>query len=213
MSTSKNFSAAQSPKQTTDDLLNTLPVRRGHFLLESGCHTDLWFALDALFLSPQDIAPQVKDLAELLRPSQISAVCGPLLGGAFLAQSLAGQLGVRFYFTQPVAVGPTADDQLFAAEYRLPSDLRRHVATERVAVVDDCISAGSSVRATSTELAAAGATTVVVGTMLLLGDRAANHFSALNVPVVSLAHQGFNLWTPGECPLCGSGEPLEDPTG
>lgn len=199
----------------TDELFDALPVRRGHFVLESGCHTDLWFTLDALFVSPHNIVPQVKALAELLRPFEISAVCGPLLGGAFLAQSLAGQLDVRFYFTQPVTVarGGNTNGNLFRAEYRLPSELRRQVATERIAVVDDCVSAGSSVRATSAELTAAGASTAVVGTMLLLGNRATEHFSAMGVPVVSLAHQEFNLWTPGECPLCACGERLEDPTG
>ena len=73
----------------TDDMLKALPARRGHFLLESGYHTDLWFTLDALFVAPKDIAPRVVALAELLRPYSISAVCGPLLGGAFLAQAVA----------------------------------------------------------------------------------------------------------------------------
>jgi len=29
-----------------------VPARRGHFLLESGYHTDLWFSLDGLFREP-----------------------------------------------------------------------------------------------------------------------------------------------------------------
>jgi orotate phosphoribosyltransferase len=191
------------------DILKSLPVRRGHFHLESGYHTDLWFTLDALFTAPHEIAPHVAALSELLRPYHVSAVCGPLLGGAFLAQAVATHMGLRFYFTRQA---PVKDDgSLFTAEYRLPSELRRRVGQERIAVVDDCISAGSSVRATAAELAAAGAQTAVVGTILLLGDEAVEYFSARGVPVVAPARQGFNLWAPAECPLCLNGMPLENP--
>jgi orotate phosphoribosyltransferase len=193
----------------TDDILEALPARRGHFLLESGYHTDLWFTLDALFVAPHEIAPQVAALAELLRPYSISAICGPLLGGAFLAHALATQMGIRFYFSEPAP--SKTDGGLFAAEYRLPPELRRRVRNERIAVVDDIISAGSSVRATGLELSAAGASTLVVGTMVLLGNQATEYFSARGVPLVALAREKFNLWAPAECSLCRTGAPLENP--
>jgi len=34
----------------TSDLIKSLPARRGHFLLESGYHSDFWFTLDALHM-------------------------------------------------------------------------------------------------------------------------------------------------------------------
>ena len=196
-------------RQVTDDILKTLPVRRGHFLLESGYHTDLWFTLDALFMDPHEIAPQVASLAEMLRPYSISAICGPLLGGAFLAHAVAAQMGICFYFSQPAPL--KTNRGLFAAEYRLPPELRRRVRNERVAVVDDIISAGSSVRATASELTAAGASTMVVGTLVLLGNQATEYFSARGVPLVGLAREKFNRWAPAECPLCRTGAPLENP--
>ncbi|HYJ84570.1 MAG TPA: phosphoribosyltransferase family protein [Pyrinomonadaceae bacterium] len=196
----------------TSDFIKSLPARRGHFLLESGYHTDFWFTLDALFVDPGKIAKQVSSLAEMLRPYKISAVCGPLLGGAFLAYAVASHMGLRFYYTQPdQSIDTTSEDELFAARYRLPTELRRQISNERVAIVDDFISAGSSVRATASELIAAGATTAVVGTMMLLGNQAVEYFSERAVPVVSVRKQEFNLWAPGECPLCRSGTPLENP--
>jgi orotate phosphoribosyltransferase len=196
----------------TAELIKTLPARRGHFLLESGYHTDLWFTLDTLFVEPLEIADQVSALFELLRPYQVSAVCGPLLGGAFLAHTLAARMGLRFYYTQPdQETNNTHEDKLFAARYRLPTELRRRVRTERVAIVDDFISAGSSVRATARELEEAGATISVVGTMMLLGNQAVEFFSHRAVPVVAVAKQDFNLWSPGDCPLCKNGAPLEKP--
>ncbi len=194
------------------DLIESLPARRGHFLLESGYHTDFWFTLDALFIEPLEIADQVSALSELLRPYQISAVCGPLLGGAFLAHAVATQMGARFYYTQPDPRANTpGEGELFAARYRLPTELRQRVRIERIAIIDDFISAGSSVRATADELEEAGATTAVVGAMMLLGNQAVEYFSNRAVPVVSVAKQDFNLWSPGECPLCKSGPPLEKP--
>lgn len=201
----------------TDDILRNLPARRGHFLLESGYHTDLWFNLDALFVSPEKIAPQVSALAKLLRPYQVSAVCGPLLGGAFLAQAVAINLGLNFYFTEPAPLKTDREGDrpglpsLFAAEYRLPADLRQQVRGERIAIVDDVISAGSSVRATATELEAAGASIIVVGALVILGNEAVEHFSARGVPLVAVTRADFNLWTPAACPRCRTGERLENP--
>ncbi len=193
----------------TDDLLKSLPARRGHFLLESGYHTDLWFNLDALFVAPYDLAPQIATLSELLRPYSISAVCGPLLGGAFLAYAVAAHMGLRFYFTQQVPA--KTEGPLFAAEYQLPPELRRQVGDERIAIVDDIVSAGSSVRATAADLTAAGAKTVVVGTLLVLGNQAVDYLSARGIPLVALGRQDFNLWAPAKCPLCRAGASLEDP--
>lgn len=201
----------------TTRIVDTLTARRGHFLLESGYHSDLWFSLDALFLEPQTIAPVVDRLADLLRPYSVSAICGPLLGGAFLAHALAMRMGLHFYYTQPSIAkhgsSETSTNELFKARYSLPSDLRSRVRDERVAIVDDVISAGSSVRATATELAQAGATIIVVGTIMLLGNEANRHFGESDVPLVAVTKQDFNLWPPHECPLCASESQLENPSG
>ncbi|HVQ39841.1 MAG TPA: phosphoribosyltransferase family protein [Pyrinomonadaceae bacterium] len=193
----------------TGDILKTLPVRRGHFLLESGYHTDRWFTLDALFLSPEDMTPQVNALVDMLKPYAITAVCGPLLGGAFLAQAVALHMGVHFYFTEPTSEKTGAG--LFAVKYQLPPALRALVSSERIAIVDDMISAGSSVRATAAELMAAGAPTVVIGTLVLLGNQATEYFATSGVPLVALTRENFNLWSPSACSLCQTEIPLENP--
>ena len=193
----------------TEDVLAALPIQRGHFLLESGYHSDTWFLLDGLFADPATVAPLVATLAERLRPHGARAVCGPLLGGAFLAQALATSLGTRFFYTEPASSPhPTA---LFSAEYQLSPASRRLVRGEPIAVVDDAISAGSSVRATVGALEAAGASTVVVGALVILGDRALMHFAEQGVPVETLQRRRFDLWQPSECPLCRLGTSLDSP--
>jgi orotate phosphoribosyltransferase len=179
-----------------------LPAREGH-------HTDLWLTLDALFVDPAAIAPVVAALADKLRAHSPSAICGPLFGGAFLAQALAATLGMRFYYTEPAPASSASG--LFTAEYRLPSEQRRRIRGERLAIVDDLISAGSSTRATIAAVTTAKASAIVVGTLVVLGDEGLSHFSSRGVPVETLGRRDASLWKPDECPLCRAGRPLEDP--
>lgn len=194
----------------TSDLLAAVPSRDGHFRLESGYHTNTWLTLDGLFTDAAAIMPAVAALADRLRPYEPTAICGPFVGGAFLAQLLAVQLQARFFYTQPVAVD--ASEGLFSARYDLTPDLRRRIAGERVAVVDEVISAGSSVRATVTAVEAAGASVVAVAALVVLGDAALAHFARARIPVETLDARPFPMWTPDRCPFCAAGVDLEDPT-
>lgn len=188
--------------------LPALPGREGHFRLESGLHTDRWLTLDALFASPGDAAPLITALAARLKSYSVAGVCGPLVGGAFLAQSLAAALGVDFYFSEPETTPRSAG--LFSAEYRVPAGLRSRMSGARLALVDDVISAGSSVRATAKAVAGAGASIVVVGTLLALGTVALDHFARLEIPVEALERRELSLWSPETCPLCRAGAALHD---
>jgi orotate phosphoribosyltransferase len=193
-----------------DDILSALPVREGHFRLESGYHADVWFTLDALFAEPHEVAPLVSALATRLANYRPTAICGPLLGGAFLAQALAIELGTQFLYSQPHANSTSAE--LFAASYVLPPELQKRARGQRVALVDDVISAGSSVRATAATLGETGASIVAVGTLVLLGSKAAGHFAGLGVPIEALARREFTTWAPSDCPQCKVGKALENPT-
>jgi orotate phosphoribosyltransferase len=193
------------------DVLDALPARRGHFALESGYHTDLWLTLDALFVDPVAIAPLVAALAGRLRAHAPTAVCGPLLGGAFLAQAIATHLAVKFFAVEPAPAAAAPAGELFAARYRLPPGQRALVRGERVAVVDDAISAGSSVRAAIAALTDAGASIAAVGALLVLGDAARAHFAAQRVPVEMLGHRALSLSAPDACALCRAGVALERP--
>ncbi len=190
-----------------DDILSALPACEGHFVTESGYHTNLWLSLDALFVYPRTLAPRIAALAARLRPYDLSAVCGPLLGGAFVAQALSSYLRIAFFFAEPVpgAAGPG----LFRTRYRLPEALKASVRGARVAVVDDVISAGSSVRATASALVDAGASIAVVGTLFTLGSVGIDHFADAGIPVEALGHSDLAMWPPDACPLCLTGTPLQ----
>ena len=176
--------------------------------MESGHHGGLWLDLDPLFAEPRRIAPFVDRLANRLRPHDVELICGPLLGGAFLAQLVAHALGAGFCFTKRVM--PARAEGLYQASYRLPAAMTPRVRARRIAIVDDVMSAGSALRGTYLELEAHGGEPVVAGALLVLGDVGASWFADRTVPVEAVVRDEYRLWAPAGCPLCASGEPLED---
>jgi orotate phosphoribosyltransferase len=189
-------------------VLDLMSARTGHFRLESGHHGELWLELDAMFWSATALDPLVVELADRLEPHAADVVCGPLVGGALLAQLVAARLGADFCFTERTSTG---DGGLYTAAYRLPSALAARVAGRRVAIVDDVVNAGSAVRATLTALTAAGAQPVALGALLTLGSTPAAVAAAAGLPLEALATRANELWEPSACPRCAAGEPVNPP--
>lgn len=190
------------------DLLKMLSAREGHFKLESGHHNNFWLDLDLLFLRPRAVHRFAVELANRLVKHSPDAICGPLVGGALVAEMIASELDVEFFYTERFV--PAQRDALYSMEYRLPSGLRKPIHGKAVAIVDDVISAGSAVRGTLTEIQTYGARPVAIGALLVLGDLAVNFFAERNLPLERIANQPSSLWLPSECPLCAAQVPLED---
>ena len=187
--------------------LRLVQGRRGHFRLESGHHSALWLDLDALFADPQAIAPFVAALAAQVRDHAVDVVCGPLLGGAFLAQLVAQSLAAEFSFTERSAVKA---EGLYGTRYELPPAHRTRLRGRRVALVDDVMSAGSALRGTHAALQAQGAIPVVAGALLVLGNLGAGYFAQQHLPLAAVLREDYELWTPAACPMCMARQPLED---
>ena len=192
---------------TADRLIEALPARRGHFRLESGHHGELWLDLDALFARPASLAPFVAELAERLSGCGAEVVCGPLVGGAFVAQAVADRLGIEASWTERVAA--PSGGGLYAARYRIPEALRDRLGGRPVAVVDDVVNAGSATRATIADLRACDARPIALGALLVLGDGAAQLARAEGLALASIATLANAIWEPGDCPLCAAGVALE----
>jgi len=181
--------------------------RTGHFGMESGLHSALWLDLDALFASPIHVEPFISALADMLHPLRVDAVCGPVLGGAFLAQRVAHMIGAEFWYTEPAA--PADGPGLYRARYSLPLAFAKRLSRPRLALVDDVMSAGSSLRATYAELYA-HTHVIAVGSLLQLGTVGASYFAEHGISVKSVLQQAFEMWPPTECPHCAAGAPLEN---
>jgi len=197
--------ARRSAGSMSSAVLRLIAARRGHFLLESGHHGDLWLELDSLFAPSTSLEPLVRDLAERLVRHRPQAICGPATGGALLAQKIASLHGLEFFPAARLAK-PAG-----GAGYKIPETVRGTLRGKKVALVDDAINAGSAVKATLADLDACGAKVVAVGALLVLGDAAAEFCSARGLPLEFLEQLPNLLWLPADCPLCAASVPLEKP--
>ena len=187
-------------------ILDRLGAARGHFRYESGHHGELWLDLDRLFLDPRALAPLARELAARLAQREVEAVVGPLAGGAFLAQMIAADLGVRFAYAAPAP--PSRGDALFSVAYRLPATVAPLLKGRRVAIVDDAVNAGSALRGTFRALIDAGAKPAAAGALVVLGDSVTPFLKQEGLALERLMSLPNPLWTPSECPLCARGIPL-----
>jgi len=157
---------------------------------------------------PQPVQRLAAQLAAQLEPYAVEMVCGPLVGGAFIAQMVAEALNVEFCYSERF-VQPERNT-LFPVQYLVPGGLRKNVEGKRAAILDDAISAGSAVRGTLADLLVWGAKPVVVGALLVIGSISSSFFASQNMPLENLTEVSSNLWEPSQCPLCASNTPLED---
>src|SRR5262249_11240708 len=159
--------------------------------------------LDLLYLRPGRLRRFAVELARRLAAHRVEAVCGPLVGGAFLAQIVAQELDVEFYFAEQFA--RPRDDGLYPVGYRIPDALRPGARGKATAIVDDVINAGSAVRGAFMDLQACGARAVAIGALLVLGSPASSFAASEGVSLESLACLPNTLWEPSVCPLCDAG--------
>ncbi|MGF6229864.1 orotate phosphoribosyltransferase [Inquilinus ginsengisoli] len=185
-------------------LRQAVSATRGHFRYESGHHGDLWLDLDSLFLDAARMRGWAAALAGQAAGLGAEIVCGPLTGGAFLAQFVAAELGLGFIHAERhVADG--------AVQYRIPAPLAATLAGRRVLVVDDAINAGSAVNLTLAELRRHGAVLAGIACLLTLGEAAGRVAAAEGVALLALAALERGMWRPEDCPLCAAGTLLATP--
>jgi orotate phosphoribosyltransferase len=197
-------------REIQDEVTRLLPARRGHFLLESGHHGELWLDLELLCLRPERIRRHAAQIAALLAAHNLNVevVCGPLVEGAFVALTVAETLGLPFTYAERFA--DLSKDALYPVQYRLPHALRDVVRGKRVAIVNDVVNAGSAIRGTFADLQACGAQPVAIGALVVLGQSAAKFAADHKLALEKIASLPNEIWIPAECPLCGRGIPLED---
>lgn len=187
----------QAVEQT---ILQAVSARRGHFVYESGHHGDLWLELDSLFVDAPRMQQWAAALANQAATCRPQFVCGPLTGGAFVAQLLAAELGAKFVFAEREVA---ADGQV---QYHIPHTLRPLLVDQPVLLVDDAVNAGSALRATAAELQACRAQLVGFAALLVLGAAASQMAGQYGVPFFALAALQRGMWTAENCPLCQTGE-------
>ena len=170
-------------------------LEKGHFLMKSGRHADLF--LQCVHLAEHaDITGELcRALAERCRDCGCDLVMAPALGGLIFGYEVSRALGKRFIYCERKEGVMT---------------LRRGFRVgegSRVLVVEDTVSTGGSVREVMEIVRAGGGSVVQVAALV---DRTRGRVD-FGVPFTALCQADVNLYPAGECPLCRSGVPLDPP--
>jgi len=170
----------------------------GHFALKSGRHAGRYLEKFLVLQHPRFGVEICRRLAEALAPYSPSLIVGPTTGGVLLSFETARQLGgsVRAAFAEPVPTGGRSLRRGWPVD---PDD--------RVAIVDDILTTGTSLLETVEAVRGAGAEPVAAAVIV---DRSGGLFD-LGLPLHALGSLHIPSWEPDECELCASGVPLRKP--
>ncbi len=129
-------------------------LRRGHFLLSSGLHSEAYVQCALLLEDPVRARKVGGDLAELLRQFHPDSVLSPALGGVIIGHEVAAGLGVPFRFTER-----KGEEMGLRRGFTLRQG-------ERVVIVEDVVTTGRSTLETAALATARGARVVAVGAII-----------------------------------------------
>lgn len=184
-----------SHEEIRELLFQTQALKKGHFRLTSGLHSEQYVQC-ALLLREPPIAEKVcKALAEKFRDESPEIVVGPAIGGIIAAYEVARSLGVP---------------GIFAERENGKMTLRRGFGVEkdqRVLVIEDVITTGGSSQEVVELLQGLGAKVLGVGSII---DRSGGK-TKLTVPFKSLIQLDIETYQPENCPLCTQGLELVKP--
>jgi orotate phosphoribosyltransferase len=173
-------------------------VLEGHFLLTSGRHSAAYWEKFQVLQWPQHTERLCRALAEHYRPANAEVVVGPTTGGIILAYEVARQLGVRGIFVE------NDPDRPGHRALRRGFQIR---ASERVLIVDDVLTAGTSIREVLEALAPFQPDIVGIGVLIDRSQGQAN----FGLPLHALLHLSVPSYAPADCPLCAERQPLVKP--
>jgi orotate phosphoribosyltransferase len=183
----------------SDDVLGIFKtaraIKEGHFLLASGLHSPVYWEKFRILQYPQLTERLCRLIAQHFRGEKIDAVAGPTTGGIILAFETARQLGTRGIFAEK-----EAGIRVFRRDFDIAPG-------ERVLIVDDILTTGSSVRETIDAVDRLQGTIIGVGVLV---DRSEKDLD-FNVPFFSCLRAPTTVYSPEECPLCAGHIPLVKP--
>ncbi len=172
-------------------------VLEGHFLLTSGLHSPIYWEKFQVLQYPHHTEKLCRLIVRHFQKQSVQVVAGPTTGGIILAFEAARQLGVRGIFAEK-----EGKERVFRRGFNI-------FPGERVLIVDDIMTTGSSVREVIDAVNKQKGTVIGIGVLvdrtLEPTDFGVPFFSCLKAPTVT--------YPPEQCPLCATGVPLVRPGG
>jgi orotate phosphoribosyltransferase len=184
---------------TRDEILDALEeagaVRRGHFKLTSGLHSDTYIQTALVLEHPYMTKAMASAGAERFQRDDVDVVISPAVGAIVFGYAVADQLGARF---------------IYAERERGKMRLRRNFAVEpgeKAVVVEDVVTTGSSVAEVVELVKKAGGEVLGVISLVDRGGEKAFCAPVYN-PVLTFELVAYD---PADCPMCAKGLPIDTP--
>lgn len=174
-------------------------LKRGHFLLASGRHSNQYVEKFDLLRQPRATEQACRMIVSAIGDAgDIDLVVGPTTGGILLAFEIGRQLGL------PAAYAERAEEGSSKRAFKRGTVIEPGT---RVLLVDDILTTGGSVFATLEALREVQAD---VRHVAVLVDRSIKDLD-FGAPLTGLARLNIETWDPVECPMCAEGVPLVKP--
>jgi orotate phosphoribosyltransferase len=168
---------------------------KGHFRLTSGLHSPVYWEKFRVLQFPNYTEPLCRMIADHFRSQNVQVVAGPTTGGIILAFEVARQLGVRGIFAEK-----EGEERSFRRGFTVNPD-------ERVLIVDDILTTGSSIREVIAAVKKLHGNIIGIGVLVDRSEQATD----FGFPFFSCHHSATVTYRPEECPLCAAKVPLIKP--
>ena len=176
-------------------LVETDVIQKGHFVLSSGRHADIYMQCARVLQYPKHAATIAAEIAEKWKDKEIDVVIGPALGGVVLSYAVAKELGVRSIFSE------RKNGEM---KIRRGFDLD---PKEKVLVVEDVVTTGGSVKEVLAVLEEQDVEIVGLSSII---DRS-NGKVEFNYDFKALLPVDIKSYKAGQCELCQKDVPLTRP--
>ncbi|MEO0198996.1 MAG: phosphoribosyltransferase family protein [candidate division WOR-3 bacterium] len=174
-------------------LENNNVILKGHFLLTSGLHSDIYFEKFRLLENPNLVKKLIKTKEKELQNLNVTLCIGPLTGGALVAFAVGDILNIRSIYMEKEE-----------NEFVLKRDFKIY-KEDKILLCDDVLTTGSSFLKIRKSLAPY--LNQIVGHFVLI-DRSTKAIEEIS-PVISVYKEPAVTYTAEECPLCKMGIPVE----
>lgn len=178
----------------------------GHFDYGNGYHGQVYLNPHRLFRQPSAIWRYGQDLIDVMPDTIVKTadvVCGPVMGGALLAHTMAGLMDGRRPLTHPpYSFAPISQEggQLVIREF-----YKSVLAGKKVLLVDDVRNTGKTFELAKTLIEAAGAHVIATAQIY---DRL-EAIVDLGVPNFALAeYKAPENYLVADCPMCKDKQPI-----
>jgi orotate phosphoribosyltransferase len=181
--------------KTEDIFQKSGALLKGHFLLTSGLHSPVYWEKFRVLQFPNYTEPLCRMIADHFRRQNVQVVAGPTTGGIILAFEVARQLGVRGIFAEK-----EAEERSFRRGFTVGPG-------ERVLIVDDILTTGSSIREVIAAVKKLDGNIIGIGVLVDRSEQAPD----FGFPLFSCHRAATVTYRPEECPLCAAKVPLIKP--